>query len=559
MKGAKMKRMLKKLTIIALICIITTGFAFASGETEGKTKGLKEYTIFLGYPKEDYPVEGTILGDWTEQQTGVKMKWEFPVGDLKQKVGLMIASGDYPDFINGRNEMRSFYDAGALIPLKDLIEQYGPNIKKFYGKRISMLEQDDGEIYWFPQLFPYGDKVQRALEAHGFYIQKAVLKENGWPIPKNVSEAMDMLIAYAKKYPEINGHKTYAFTALTWSWREFPLYNVPHILSGHPNDGEANVDWVNGKWKVTQFYDSEEAYKIYKIYNRVFREGLYDPESFVMDYDQYLAKLSTGSILAFYDQEWQFNKVQKLLKKQNQDRWWVPLPIVLEGYEEEFEGPLQPQVSEGVGISVNCKDPVGAIKYLDFLCSEDAQIKRQWGFEGEDYLVDEKGYFYRNQEMIDKWDDTKWLNTVYGQTYWINLCGFSHASVFSDGKNSVDPRNQPSIFFGKLYDTEKEVLNAYGKKTWYEFFNPPDMRRAKYFPVWTIKRPTGSDVDIFHEKMKETWRKYIPLMIMAKTDADYDKLWEEYNSVLNKLPNKEKHAQFYQDMVDQRVEKAGGY
>jgi putative aldouronate transport system substrate-binding protein len=558
MKGVKMKRMLKKLTIIALICIIATSFAFARGGSDGKTKGLKEYTMFLGYPKEDYPVDGTILGDWTEQQTGVRIKWEFPVGDLKQKVGLLIAGGDYPDFVNARNEMRSIYDAGGLIPLKDLIEQYGTNVKKLYGEKIGMLEQDDGEIYWFPQLFPYGEEIRRTGEAQGFYIQKAILKEAGWPIPKNISEAMDLLIAYAKKNPEIEGNKTYAFTALTWSWREFPLMNAPHILSGHPNDGSASVDWVDGKWVATQFYNTEEAYKIYKIYNRVFLEGLYDTESFVMDYDQYLAKLSTGSILAFYDQAWQFEKVQQLLKQQGKDRWWVGLPIVMEGYKEEFEGPPSPQVSEGVGISVNCKDPVGAFKYLDFLCSEDAQIKRQWGFEGEDYLVDEDGYFYRTPEMIAKWDDSKWRNTVFGQPYWINLCGWEHTSLFSDGKNSVNATNQPSIFYGKLYDTEKEVLDAYGKKTFFEFFNPPDMRRAIYFPMWTIKVPTGSDVNIADEKIKEVRRKYTPLLVMAEAGT-YDKVWEEYLAELNKIPNLDKHAQFWQEQLDLRIEKAGGY
>jgi putative aldouronate transport system substrate-binding protein len=565
MKGVKMKRLLKKITIITLICIITAGFAFARGGQDGKTKGLKEFTIFLGYPKEDYPTEGTILGDWIEQQTGVRLKFEFPVGELRQKVGLIIAGGDYTDLVAARNEMRSIYDAGGLIPLKSLIEEYGPNIKKLYGDRISLLEQDDGEIYWFPQIFPFGDKVQRTKEAHGFYIQKAVLKENGWPMPKNVSEAFDMLIAYAKKYPEINGNKTYVFTALSWGWREFPLMNAPSIFSGHPNDGEANVDWIDGKWVADQFYDIPEAYKIYKLYNRVHREGLYDTESFVMDYDQYLAKLSNGSILAFYDQWWQFDRVQTLLKQQdekgeggNKNRWWVPLPIVMEGYEEEFEGPIEPQVSEGVGISVNCKDPVTAFKYLDFLCSEEFQIKKQWGFEGEDYYVDEDGYFCRTKEQNDKWDVPKWVNYEYGQAYWIHLCCFDHNSVYSDGKNAVSTRNQPSIFYDKLYDTEKEVLDAYGKKTWYDFFSPPDMRRASYFPIWTIKRPTGSDIDIAHNKILEVRRKYTPLMIMAKDDAEYDSLWEEYMAELDKIPNRDKHADFYAGKMIERIIKAEG-
>jgi putative aldouronate transport system substrate-binding protein len=552
-----MKKVLTTSTIVVLLFVVIAGSLFA-GEPKADEKGLKTYTLFLGRPFEDYPVDGTILGDWIEEKTGVHIDFEFPVGDLKQKVGLMIAGGDYPDMMDGRNENRGFYDAGAFIPLDDLIEEYGVNAKKLYGDRLKMLAQDDGHIYWFPQLAPYGDKVQATLDGHGLYIQKAVLKEFGWPMPKSLEEAVDMLIEYAKKYPEINGHKTYAFTALSWSWREFPLMNAPHVFSGHPNDGAASVDWVDGKWVATQFYATEEAYKIYKIYNKIHKAGLYDTEAFVMDYDQYLAKLSTGSILAFYDQRWQFERVQKLLRDQGEDRLYVGLPVVMEGYTEEYEGPLSPQVSEGVGITVNCKDPVGAFKYLDFLLSEEVQIRKQWGVLHEHYEIDDDGYFFRSPEQIEIWEDSKWVDYTYGQKYWIEMCGWDGKSVYSDGKNAVDHRNQPAVFYAKLKPTEKEVLDAYGKKTWFDFFRKPDMRRAKYYPMWTIKIPTGSDVHIAHEKINEVRRKYTPRLIMAP-EGEYDAIWEAYIAELNKIPNRDKHEQFYQDKLDERIEQAGGY
>jgi putative aldouronate transport system substrate-binding protein len=559
MKGDIMKKIFKNITMLAFLCIIIAGSVFAGQPKEPKIPGLKVYTIFLGRPTEDYPVEGTILGDWIEEKTGVQLKWEFPVGDLRQKVGLIVASGDYPDLIDCRNENQALYDAGALIPLDDLIEQYGPNAKKLYGDKIDMLRRSDGHIYWFPQLFPYGDKVQRTGETMGLYIQKRVLKEFGWPIPENLKEAFEMLIEYCKRHPETDGNKTYAFTALTAGWREFALFNAPHIFSGHPNDGVGNVDWVDGKWVITQFYDTEEAYKVYKLYNQIYLAGYFDTESFVMDYDQYLAKLASGAILAFHDQWWQFERVQNLLKKQgNKDRWWVGLPVIMEGYREELEGPLDPQVSEGVGITVDCKDPVGALKYLDFLLSEKCQIKKQWGFEGVDYEIDENGYFYRTPEQIKKWDDSKWLDYDFGQKYWIEICGWHHSSVFSDGKNAVSHRNQPSVFFAKLKDTEKEVLNAYGKKTWFDFFNKPDMRRAKYFPMWTVKVPTGSDEDIALKKIEEVRRKYTPRLIMAEK-GKYDEMWKEYLAELDKIPNKDKLNQFYQEQLDKRVQTAGGY
>lgn len=553
-----MKKMLKRLAILALLCLVMTSMAFGNSGKTGQEDGLKKLTIFLGRPNEDYPNEGTILGNWIEQKTGVRLEWEFPVGDLKQKIGLVIASGDYPDLIDGRNENQSLYDNGVFIPLDDLIEQYGPNIKRLYGDKIDMLRKNDGHIYWFPQLFPYGEKVQRTQETHGFYIQNAVLKEFGYPMPKNVEEAFDLLAKYAAKHPEINGKKTYAFTALAWSWREFPLMNAPSILSGHPNDGVCSVDWVNGKWVATQFYNTKEAYKIYKIYNDVFLKGLYDTESFVMDYDQYLAKLSTGSILAFYDQYWQFQQVQILLRDQGGERIFVPLPLVMDGYSEEFEGPLEPQTSEGVGITVDCKDPVTAIKYLDFLCSEEANLTRQWGFKGTDYLVGEDGLYYRTPEMINKWLDQKWANKVFGQKYWIEMCGWSHASMYSDGINPVSPAYQPSIFQQNLKPAQKAVLEAYGKASWYDFFKQPDMRRAKYFPMWTAKIPTGSDVEIAKNKIDDTRRKWTPRLIMADA-GKYDEIWKQYLAELEKIPNREKVAKFYQDELDKRIDAAGGY
>ena len=106
--------------------------------------------------------------------------------------------------------------------------------------------------------------------------------------------------------------------------------------------------------------------------------------------------------------------------------------------------------------------------------------------------------------------------------------------------------------------TEKEVLEAYGKKTWFDFFNKPDMRRAKYFPLWTIKLPTGSDIQIADEKIKDVRRKYTPLLIMAK-EGEYDKVWKEYLAALDKIDHTEEHAQFWQDGLDKRIEKAGGY
>ena len=47
------------------------------------------------------------------------------------------------------------------------------------------------------------------------------------------------------------------------------------------------------------------------------------------------------------------------------------------------------QPTQGMGITIKCKDPVGAIKFLDYLIKEDTQRLLQWGILGEHYEVDE--------------------------------------------------------------------------------------------------------------------------------------------------------------------------
>jgi putative aldouronate transport system substrate-binding protein len=550
--------MLKRMTILALLCLFAAGMLYAEGSMEKTSTGvkIKDFTIFLAREMDNYPKEGTFLGKWMTEKTGARMKWTFPVGDVKQKIGLLNSSRTYPDLMDARNENQQIYDAKGFIALDTLIEKYGVNLKKLYGDKIGMLRKADGHIYWLPQLFPYGDKVRQTTEQLGLYVQKRVLKDLGWPRWKSLEEATDALIAYAKKNPMTNGKKTLAFTALTRDWREFAFMNAPHVFSGHPNDGSANVDFVNGKWVASRYDDNQDAYKVYKIYNKIFLAGLYDTESFVADYDQYLARIAQGNVLALCDQKWQMDQPNRLLKKQGGDLWYVGLPIVLEGYKEELTGPLDAQTSEGVGITVNCKDPELAFKWLDVQASEEFQILKQWGVKGENYLVDSKGMFYRTPEMVKKWKDQKWRDKVFGQRYFIEMVGWHHNSLLSDGKNSVNPGNQPSVFQADLFETEKEVLKAYDIETWASMFNPPDLRRMAYFPLWTLKVPTGSDVNIAHEKLMEVRRKYNPMMVMAPA-GKYDQIWKEYINELHKVPNFDKEIQWFQAEMDKRLRMNG--
>ena len=68
-----------------------------------------------------------------EEKTGVKIQVENPTGDPLEKLNLMLTGQNYPDIVlmdRGNDIVNRYIEAGALLPLNDLIDEYGPDVKK---------------------------------------------------------------------------------------------------------------------------------------------------------------------------------------------------------------------------------------------------------------------------------------------------------------------------------------------------------------------------------------------------------------------------------------------
>ena len=148
-----MKR--KQMLALGLTTAVTASLlAGCGGEKKDKEKeegGVKEFTAFFAVP-------GTEINDDNEIQekiaeiTGAKCKETWLTGQTAEEaIGTMIAGGEYPDFIDGSDGTAQLYEAGALIPLDDYIDDY-PNIKEYLTEeQWDKLRKEDGHIYWIPQ------------------------------------------------------------------------------------------------------------------------------------------------------------------------------------------------------------------------------------------------------------------------------------------------------------------------------------------------------------------------------------------------------------------------
>ncbi|MFE0559542.1 ABC transporter substrate-binding protein [Paenibacillus sp. NPDC058910] len=556
--GGKTKSWLRLSTVLLLsLSIVLTGCGGGNGNNGAKpepkdsaeqttpgTDGNKvepfEVSVFIGEAGQQ-PTPDNKIYKKIKDELGATFNFEFLAGDINQKLGVMIAGSDYPDMMTGNTKLTA---AGAYIPLEDLIEEHAPNLKKHYEDYWNMMKDpNDGHIYILPNYGVFNGKLNSTwYSGPAFWIQKAVLEEFGYPKVKTLDQYFDLIAKYREKYPTIDGSPTIGFEILNYDWRNWGLFNAPQHLIGHPNDGGVVVK--NGAAEV--FANKDYAKQYYQKLNEMNAQGLIDKETFVQNYDQYLAKLSSGTVLGMFDQHWNFQNAENSLITQGKDeRTYVGLPLV---YDESIKdhyrdrGPLN--LNNGFGISVNAKDPVKILKLLDALIMEDWQKVLSWGIEGEDYIVNEEGRFMKTQEQRDAFTDGTWKLANKADAFF----GFAPKieGSFSDG-NATDAAAQPEEYKAGLKEYDKKFLEAYGFDSYVDFFSEPPENEVAY-PAWTIDLVEGSDAKVVNTKLNDLSTKYLPKAILAKP-ADFESAWSEYTAEIGKI-----NIKAYEDRINEQIQ-----
>ncbi len=517
-------------------------------DVEKEDKTPITYTYFnAAVPGKDLDTNTTRIGKILEDRTGVNFKLEHIVGDMNTKIGLMVASGDYPDVVIPDAAIDTMLDAGAFIPLNDLLEEHGQEILAAYGPYLDRFTMPDGNIYYLP----FGADVNEFIpnpniDQGAFWIQRGILKEYGFPQIKTLDEYMELIERYASENPQIDGMNVIPFTGLTYDWRFFAFSNIPNHLAGYPNDGGVMVDMKTHEAKV--FADSDYAKRWLKTVNDLNAKGLLDRELFVSNYDEYIAKLSSGRVLGFFDYGWQFADASNALRDAgNHDREFMDLPIVFDsGIKDQYLDPPAFVGNRGVGITINAKNPERIVQYWNELLKEEIQKLVFWGFEGEHYLVDEDGRYYRTAEQITITQNEQEKEKIGMKSFewnWPRING-----SFADG-NAVEPRRQPEVALATYTAADREYLEAYGIQTFSELFAGPDDR--PWYPAWSANMEQGSAPQIFDERANEIIRRHYSRIALANPD-NFEKEWNDFVTAYRAL-DVASYEQFYTNVVQARM------
>ncbi|ANY68214.1 ABC transporter substrate-binding protein [Paenibacillus sp. BIHB 4019] len=531
-----------------------TGNNVNTGNIEGESLDSITFSLYSADESPNWQKMQDAVGKEITKATGVTLDGEFAVGDSSQKISLIAASGEYPDMINPKGELSKLVEAGAMLDLTDLIEKHAPNIKKMFGDEMKRLRysNEDKAIYVIPT---YSAAGGGPFETDGgFKLQHRVVKELGYPKIETVQDFENAIKAYLEKHPtDENGNPNIGLTLNADDWRILiSVTNPAFWATGAPDDGEYNINIETQE--VIYHYRRPEEKEYFRWLNHMYLEGLLDSNSFVQKYDQYKAKIASGRVLGLIDQVWDYADAENALKAEGKLEYgYGRYPVALsDKYKDGSLWPTGFMAGWGIGITVDNPDPVRAIKFLDYLASEEGQILLNWGVEGQHYNVENGKRVIPTVVNDKKKNDPTGFQKESGIGFYTYL-GARYGDGVLDSTGNYYTTNFPDQIIASQNEAEKETLAAYGVKTWLELFPQP-----KEFPVrpwgaaWNITVPADSETNVLQERMMRdiTWKR-IPQAIMAK-EGEFDAIWDTYQKDLIDA-GVEKMETGYEALVKERV------
>ena len=465
------------------------------------------------------PVAQTIT-----EKTGVTLKMDYPADSNDSRIELMVATGEYPDFVFAKGSVSALIRNDALIDMSDLIDEYGPNIKKLYGDEYENLRysSEDPSIY---QLC--SDKVQEeTLETSGTaQLQWAVLQENQYRVPYTLEEYTQMIRDYMEKYPMINGKPTIGISIVCSDWHWYTMLSNP---SGYMNGSANNGQWIVDDEKQEVYYkhaaDGQKEY--FKWLNEMYNEGILDPEFATQTHEDFVLKVAEGRVLGLLDEEWDYTSAEISLRADGQEEHtYAGLPVTI---DRSVKCPSLKQqnlaVGWGIGITKSCKDPVRAVRFLDWLCSDEAQILLNWGIEGVDYYYDENGKRCITEEDLE----ASRKDTNYSERTGVGFRVYPYPSY---GNQSVDStgnsysKSSREMVKESYDEMEKEALKAWNVDMLTDIFpQKEEFSKDAYSPLWAMTLPDEL------EKMlvaldNVSWKGLVECVVSPADD--FDAKWDE--------------------------------
>lgn len=362
------------------------------------------------------------------EKTGVRIQVADPTAVPEDRLEVMLSRKEYPDMVlMGQGELVNRYiEAGAFLPLDDLIAEYGSNIQEMYGSTLEKSRYTDGHIYWLANWYgPDTDASAGVLMRKDLLAEIAGETRANSNAPFTQSEYTDILRQIRERYPQLCGHDS-----------------IPLELDEDTGNYMGTLRGMFGlkNYGITEqgelLYSAEsETYHDAMLYlNALYGEKLLDKEWVILKKSQWEERLADGYVFSTWCSYWDVETVNEKLKQNvGEDAQFYCYKVVADQISSD-QTTYNGRIGLGwdaIGITDNCKDPQAAIQVADFLSSEEGQYLMLWGIEGETWDLNEEGIHHPREDFLETWETAP--NRTKKETGVRQWTWFIHNGTGADG------------------------------------------------------------------------------------------------------------------------------
>lgn len=434
------------------------------------------------------------------EETGVSINFIAPSGNEIEKLNALIAADSLPDFITlgwWETQINEMIESDMVYALNELADSYDAYFWEVSDADVvNWYTQENGNIYGYPNSCVTPKDIAEHDDIGSnqtFLVRKDIYEAIGSPdmtTPEGFKNAVRK--AY-EMFPEVDGE---------------PLIPVgAHVFS---NQGNVSFDTYLMNFLAVPFEENGRIYDRFtnedyitwlKMFRELGEEGLLANDIFIDQRTQMEEKIAKGRYFCMLYQHSDITTQQKKLYAENPERIYM----AVDG-PKNAAGDDHTLTTTGINgwtltlISKNCTHPERAIAFLDYMLSEQGQIRIYLGVEGESYdMVDGKPVVREEVRALSN-SDREEYDRIYGadDMYWMlqdNVMQLKWKQKEPEPLAQLREWTYPYIVYNGQYDS---------------FLTP------------------GSEEAYDQTKIEKLWSETLPQLLLAESEERFDELFAEF-------------------------------
>ncbi|MDD3277848.1 MAG: extracellular solute-binding protein [Lachnospiraceae bacterium] len=451
-----------------------------------------ELTVFLNHTWYGTESFTGAIPDEITKRTGIKLV-PTKATDYTQ-LGVMASSGELPDLVFTSQMMDTLSDPNICYSYDELIDKYHVDwdIDQAHQVNAKAFSEDDHYYFTFSHASSNEDwKKTRAVPMVATVQYRTdMLKELGNPEIKNLDDLDNVFAQVKEKWPEVT---PLVFAVTTWTLDPFKTWNNCTLQDFVLND--------DGTCDITA--KTEEYYNYLKYCNSLYQKGYINADNFSWESADAQAAMSSDKAFAIVgNTQGTGSEILPGLKEKVPDADLAEL-APLSDY---------PLINSEIGwcgtfITKNNKNPEASIRLMQFLFSDEGQKLTQWGREGIDYTLDDRGLPVFSEEWQKSIEDN--TNTdLYNTNFY-----FGGSKILeAEARCAVQPEQYQA--------TNDAIRESYDNEEWYVYATP---------------KTSDGEYKVTYDKMVDYIKTGQAKVILSADDSEFEKNYTEFENQLDDL------------------------